>query len=264
MTGPTLAYTYAVARWADGLDQAVGAVTGVAGCRVHLVRATHERSLVAAVSSVPSGDFDEASLRRHLEELPWLEDVARAHHGVIEAIATHTTVLPLRLATVHLDDGRVRAVLDTRQDAFLDRLAELAGLLEWGVKLYVDAAAAPPPPSVENLSPGRAYLRHRRAEQDLRQDSYQAARTAAERIDATARLHAVDRVRHRVQLGELAPGPGTNVVNDAYLVPAEHAAAFRTDALRAADGLPGVRIAVTGPWAPYSFATLPPEEEASP
>ncbi|MFD9129791.1 GvpL/GvpF family gas vesicle protein [Kitasatospora sp. NPDC059571] len=263
MTGPTLAYTYAVARWTSGLEQAVGAITGVAGCRVHLVRATNEQSLVAAVSSVPSDDFDEVALRRHLEELPWLEEVARAHHGVIEAIASHTTVLPLRLATVHLDDGRVRSVLDARQNAFLDRLAELAGLLEWGVKLYVDVAAVPPPPPAKDLGPGRAYLRHRRAEQDLRQDSYQAAGTAAERIDATARLHAVDRVRHRVQQGELAPGPGTNIVNDAYLVPVEHAAAFRAEALQAADGLPGVRIDVTGPWAPYSFA-MPPEGEEGP
>lgn len=257
MTGRHLVYTYAVALHTDGLEQAVDALTGVAGSRVRLVRPTRGRGLVAAVSSVPSGDFDETALRRHLEELPWLEEVARAHHNVVESLAVQTTVLPLRLATVHLDDGRLRSVLDARQDAFLEHLAQLAGRLEWGVKLYVDAAAAPPPPPPEDLGPGRSYLRRRRTEQDLRQDGYRAARTAADRIDAAARLHAVDRVRHRVQHGELAPGPGTNVSNDAYLVPTEHAAAFRDEVARSAEGLPEVRVDVTGPWAPYSFATLP-------
>ncbi|PBC70289.1 gas vesicle protein GvpL/GvpF [Streptomyces sp. TLI_235] len=264
MTGPYLAYTYAVARYTDELPQVVAALTGVAASRVHLVEPTHGRDPVAAVSRVPAEDFDETALRRHLEELAWLEEVARTHHGVIEAIAAHTTVLPLRLATVHLDDGRVRAVLDARQEAFLDRLTQLADRLEWGVKLYLDAPATPPPPPPADLGPGRAYLRHRRAEQDLRQDGYDAARTAAERIDAAARLHAVERVRHRVQQGELAPGPGTNVTNDAYLVPVERAEAFRADVMRSTDGLPGVRVDVTGPWAPYSFAAPYEEEDTAP
>ncbi|WP_042414843.1 GvpL/GvpF family gas vesicle protein [Streptacidiphilus anmyonensis] len=264
MTGPYLAYTYAVALDSEGLRHVVATLPGVAASQVHLVQSTSGGAVVAAVSPVPAAEFDEAALRRHLEELPWLEEVARAHHHVIEEIAARTTVLPLRLATVYLDDDRVRAVLDERQDAFLDRLARLAGRLEWGVKLYVDAAAAPPPPPPADLGPGRAYLRHRRVEQDLRQDGYRAARTAAERIDAAARLHAVDHVRHRVQQGDLASEPGANVTNDAYLVPVEQAEAFRAAVIRSTDGLPGVRVAVTGPWAPYSFAAPEQEEESAP
>ncbi len=79
---------------------------------------------------------------RHLEDLDWLESVARAHHRVIEALAARTTVLPLRLATVYLDDERVRQMLDARQEAFAERLADLAAHAEWGVKIYVEAPAA--------------------------------------------------------------------------------------------------------------------------
>lgn len=267
MTAGSLTYVYAVARNC-ALLTAMESVTGVAGSPVRLVPADHDAALVAVASPVPEGDFHETALHEHLEDLGWLEALARAHNGVIEAVAARTTVLPLRLATVYLDEDRVGAMLHDRQALFLGRLEHLDGHVEMGVKLYVDpghhtptAAATSPDPA---LSPGRSYLRHRRAEQDTRNDAHQAAEEAAERLALVARAHAVERARHRIQEGELTTGPGANVSNDAYLVPAAHVHAFRAEAMRATDGLTGVRVDVTGPWAPYSFATLPdPGKSAS-
>ncbi|MGX1849750.1 GvpL/GvpF family gas vesicle protein [Streptomyces sp. NBC_01456] len=261
----TISYAYAVARDDDGtLTQALSGLPGVADAPVHLVRAGHRGEMVAAVSPVPEQDFQESALRAHLEDLDWLESVARAHHRVIGALAERTTVLPLRLATVYLDDERVRQMLDARQEAFAGRLSELTAHTEWGVKIYVEAPAATDrpaaPPAAPDLSPGRAYLSHRRAQRHAREDAYRDAEEIARRVEDAARHHAVDRVQHRAQQGELARGPGENVINDAYLVPVGHAERFRADVLRAAEGLTGVRVEVTGPWAPYSFAT-PPETE---
>ncbi|MFI6764823.1 GvpL/GvpF family gas vesicle protein [Streptomyces sp. NPDC050355] len=262
MTGSTVSYTYAVARDVDGsLEDALAGLPGVADAPVRLVRAGQDADVVVAVSPVPMQDFDEDALRANLEDLDWLESVARAHHRVIEALAARTTVLPLRLATVYLDDERVRLMLEDRRQAFTERLSALDAHVEWGVKIYVEAAAGQPdepPPDTDadtDLSPGRAYLSHRRAQRHAREDAYRDAEQAARRVEDAARAYAVDRVQHRPQQGELARGPGENVVNDAYLVPQQHAEGFRTDVLRAAEGLPGVRVEVTGPWAPYSFAT---------
>ncbi len=47
---------------------------------------------------------------------------------------------------------------------------------------------------------------------------------------------------------------GENVFNDAFLVPRGRGEAFRAEAARAGQGLAGIRVEVTGPWAPYSFA----------
>lgn len=69
----------------------------------------------------------------------------------------------------------------------------------------------------------------------------------------------MERARHRPQQGRLAQGAGENVANDAYLVPRPAAEEFRRRVLDTAGDLPGVRVEVTGPWAPYSFAT--PSEE---
>jgi hypothetical protein len=260
-----ITYAYAVARDADGsLEETLAGLPGVADTPVHLVRAGQGDDVVIAVSPVPERDFQEAALRSHLEDLEWLESVARAHHRVIEALAARTTVLPLRLATVYLDDERVRLMLRARHEAFDRRLTELAAQVEWGVKIYVEAAPATENPADgptdTGLSPGRAYLSRRRAQRHARDDAYRNAERAAEQVEAAARALAVDRVQHRPQQGELARRPGENVVNDAYLVPLDHAEGFRADVMRAAEGLPGVRVEVTGPWAPYSFAT-PAEAE---
>ncbi|MEU8934895.1 GvpL/GvpF family gas vesicle protein [Streptomyces sp. NPDC048409] len=265
-----VAYVYAMLRPVEGLDAALGALAGVAGAPVRLVPPSATAAAdapVAAVSAVPAQDFREDALRRHLEDLTWLEAVARAHHGVIEAAAARTTVLPLRLATVYLDDDRVAAVLREQADAFSRALRRLAGRLEWGVKIYVEsrpdtrgADETVAAGAAEGVGPGRAYLRARHSQRHARDESYRAARQAADRVEAIGRALAADHARHRVQQGELAVGGGENVVNDAYLLSRETAADFRSQVLGAVRDLPGVRVDVTGPWAPYSF-TAPPDGE---
>jgi hypothetical protein len=80
---------------------------------------------------------------------------------------------------------------------------------------------------------------------------------AAEVAGRAAAL-ARDRVVHRPQQGELATSAGENIANEAYLVAADRVADFRTAVGAVADGVPGVRVELTGPWAPYSFATPAP------
>ncbi|MGW2181926.1 GvpL/GvpF family gas vesicle protein [Streptomyces sp. NPDC001732] len=252
-----VSYAYAVARDAPALEETLTDLSGVSGAPVHLVRSESCAGLAVAVSPVSGNEFGEADLRSRLEDLDWLEATARAHHRVIEALAERTTVLPLRLVTVYLDDERVRSVLEGRCDAFDSRLDDLACRAEWGVKVFVDEPAAQPPrtrPPAGEPSPGRAYLNRRRAQRSAREDAYHHAGQAAERIESAARPYAVGRVRHRPQQGGIAPRRGENVTNDAYLVPLRHTEEFRAGVARAAEGLTGVHVEITGPWAPYSFA----------
>ncbi|MEV5342252.1 GvpL/GvpF family gas vesicle protein [Streptomyces sp. NPDC052676] len=256
-----LSYAYAVVRSsATAAPAALSGVRGVAGAPVTLVRAG---PVAAAVSPVPADEFSETALTARLEDLDWLEATARAHHVVVDALAAHTTVLPLRLATVYRDDARVERMLNARERDFTSLLDRLDGHLEWGVKVYAEADPAPPPeqdaPAGEPGS-GRAYLRRRRQQYRTREDVWRAAEEAARRTAELARGLAVDRARHRPQQGDLAAVPGrhvANVANDAYLVPRHLAEEFRERMRHAADDLPGVRVEVTGPWAPYSFTAQP-------
>ncbi|MFK4693071.1 GvpL/GvpF family gas vesicle protein [Streptomyces pristinaespiralis] len=282
--GGDVTYVYAVARDSTALRESAAELVGVGGAQVRVVGGTdgdgsgREESgadpeqVAFVASSVSARDFDENALRRHLEDLEWLEAVARAHHAVIESVAGATTVLPLRLATVYLDDDRAREALDAGRAGFVQLLARLEGQVEWGVKIYVDAPSEPPGPDAApaagtadaGLGPGRSYLRTRRAQRSSRERAHEAARTAAERIEAAGHAYATDRARHRVQQGELAGSGGENVVNDAYLLREDRSHAFREEVARAADDLPGVRVEVTGPWVPYSFTTPPDDLSGAP
>ncbi|MFD7288793.1 GvpL/GvpF family gas vesicle protein [Streptomyces sp. NPDC059863] len=250
-----MSYSYAVTHADASLEEGLSRMRGVAGAPVRLVRA---RKLAVVVSSVPESDFGETELKARLEDLDWLESVARAHHAVVEAAFARTTVLPLRLATLHLDDDRVRDMLNRRADEFAWLLDRLAGQVEWGVKVYAlpPASGSPAPvaaPDVAAASPGRDYLRSRQRQRRSGEDAWRAAHDAVLSIDAAARGLAVDRVQHRLQEGELATGPGYNVSNNAYLMPRERGKEFRAQLLGAAESFDGIRVDITGPWAPYSF-----------
>ncbi|MFE4871954.1 GvpL/GvpF family gas vesicle protein [Streptomyces sp. NPDC056682] len=279
----TLTYVYAIARQTEPLRELLAGLQGVGRAPVVLLAAdpgagaapaarSGPAALALLVSPVPQQDFNETALKDHFEDLEWLEEVARAHHEVVQAVAARETVLPLRMATVYQDDGRARRALTEQQPAFARRLAELDGHTEYGVKVYLDPSApsAATPPGDAALpgptTPGKAYLQRRKAQHHARETVYQQAQQAAEAVAAIAANYTPHRVRHAPQSGALA-GPREdrreNVLNDAYLVPDGDAPRFRTDIEQAAREFPDIRIEVTGPWAPYSFA-MTPDQAADP
>jgi len=241
---------------------------GVGGRPVRFVRgAGPAAGLAAAVGEVPAEDFGEDALERRLEDLAWLEDTARSHHAVVEALGAAGPVLPLRLATVYRSEPRVRAVLAERAAEFASRLDRLTGHLEWGVKVYLrrgGARPSSPEPSgggaaaaAGSGTSGRDYLRRRRAQRRSEEDGWQAAARVGERIDAAVGplVTAARRLRPQdPRLPGASAGAGVNVVNTAYLVAEDRSEEFRALVAREAAREPEVYAEVIGPWAPYSFA----------
>lgn len=245
-------YVYAVGRDTPALHGLASRFPGVDG---RPLRPVGGGELCALVSAVPADTFSERGLTAQMEDLDRLEAVARAHHAVVDAAFAEAPVLPMRLATVYLDDARVADMLVRQRDEFRELLDRLEDQVELGVKVYADprTAAAPEPPA--STGSGRAYLRQRRAQQHSSQDAYRAASAVAARAAQVAESLATARAVHRPQQGQLASRPGVNVANEAYLVPREHTARLRQELSALAHGAPGVSVEVTGPWAPYSFAT---------
>ncbi|MFF0291137.1 GvpL/GvpF family gas vesicle protein [Streptomyces sp. NPDC005262] len=251
-----ISYVYAVGRVGSAAEEAIASVTGLDGRSPHTVCAA---GLAAVVSSVPEATFGTAGLTAQLEDLERLEVIARTHDAVVETASRSAAVLPMRLATVYLDDTRVASMLEARSAELHGLLSWLEGHVELGVKVYADPAAAAPeqprPQQADSASqrPGQAYLRRRQAQRRGRQDAYRAAGAAASQIAEHLTRLSSSRVSHRPQQGELASGGGENIANDAYLVPVRSEAEFRVAVAQANGEVPGVRIEVTGPWAPYSF-----------
>ncbi|MEU5796278.1 GvpL/GvpF family gas vesicle protein [Streptomyces lavendulae] len=246
MTG--LRYVYAVCRPLGAPLQAQ--LTGIGGAPPALLS---HRGLVAVVSTVPEADFCEEGLKAHLEDLDWLAATARAHQGVIGALTTVTTPLPLRLATVFRDDSGVRSMMEAREADFLRALDRLEGRVEWGVKVLTEPPPEPAAPAAKPTS-GRDYLRRRRADTQAHEEGLQAAEAFAQSLHERLCAHAEDCRLHPPQNASLSGARGRNVLNAAYLVPRDRSEEFVELVDRTKDEAGRLRVELTGPWAAYSFS----------
>ncbi|WP_169951268.1 GvpL/GvpF family gas vesicle protein [Microbispora sp. H11081] len=232
------------------------------------VRPVPRGGLVAHVSDVPLDRFGEEPLRRSLEDLQWVEEVARAHHRVVETLAAAGPTAPVRLVTVYSGEEQVRDLLDRLHDDFAEILSRVAGRREWGVKAYLRRQPATPEPSATTTTattgdenPGMAYLRRKKENLRGREDLWRAAAERAERLHAELARVAVASRRHRPQDPKLSGRSEAMVLNGAYLVdPA------REEELAAVlGGFPDrfLDVELTGPWAPYSFTSIDLEASRS-
>ena len=98
------------------------------------------QDLQAVVCSVDLDEFGEDSLARNLEDLTWLERVARAHNDVVFAVATTGTVAPMRLVTICADEISVRDRIEALYDDLSAALDRVEGRREWSVKVHASAS----------------------------------------------------------------------------------------------------------------------------
>ena len=213
--------------------------------------------LQAVVCTVDLAEFGEEALRRNLEDLQWVEGLARTHDDVVRTVAERATVAPMRLVTIYADDTRVQEQIGLLRTALVAALDRVEGCAEWSVKVY--AGLAPPSserPAREPAASGAAYLQRKRDQATARQSAdEEAAQVAAHIHDALAGV--ADAARTLAPQDPRLSGRSEPMVhNGAYLVPHERADAFRTSTESLTADHPSMTVEVQGPWPPYSFAVL--------
>ena len=214
--------------------------------------------LQAVVCDVDLDEFGEEPVRQNLEQLAWVEKVARTHDSVVRSLAARVTVAPLRLITVCLDDDSVVSRLRQWEAPLRSALQRIAGCREWSVKAY--AAGAPPDFVAEGdasgVTTGTAYLQRKRELSQRRQqlEGVKTETAAAIHIALSGRSKASRLLA--AQDPQLTGRSEPMILNGAYLVPDEDEATFRAtiDDLGSRHG--DAMLEVAGPWAPYSFAVL--------
>ncbi|MDT7709724.1 MAG: hypothetical protein QOG20_5331 [Pseudonocardiales bacterium] len=243
-------YLYAVSDLALTAADGVSALRGVDGSTVRIIA---DAGLVAVVSSVAPSQYNEESLRQSLQDPGWLEETARAHDTVVASLARTHTIAPVRMATVYRSDDNVRTLLRERSAVFGAALDRVRGRAEWGVKGFATRRPDAQPPAVSGAGPGTAYLMRRRAQRD------QAATTRERSLDAAESVHrriagiAVASRRYPPQDPRLTGHSDEMVLNAAYLVDDARTEALEREVSRMSCS--DLRLELTGPWAPYSFAT---------
>jgi hypothetical protein len=249
-------WLYCVARAGDPLPEGLPGVHGGS-----VVERVEHGNLAALASGVPLDEFGEEPLRRNLNELAWLERVARSHEAVLERALQHATIVPLRLCTIFADEQGARRMLDEQRADLETALDALAGRSEWAVKLLVDrsaleaAAGGEDAEATPESESGAAYMLRRRREREVREAAARLAGELAEAVHERLRQQALAAVLNKPQNRELSGHEGEMLLNGAYLVEGEAAGQLRELVAELEDRhrALGARLELSGPFPPYNF-----------
>jgi hypothetical protein len=251
-------YLYVITR---GVTQAD--LVTISGLRAVPLDVVEHTGLSAVVSDVDLEEFGEDALRRNLEDLPWLEEVARGHDAVVQAVADLAPAAPVRLATICRDDDGVRLRLEEWKDGLRTALDRVTGRREWSIKAFMPQRETSPSAERAEIpsgpGAGAAYLQRKRDETNDRQSAEENALGLADETHAALSAMSVASRRLAPQDPRLSGHDGTMMLNGAYLVEIDEEDAFAATVEELAAGQPEIRLAVQGPWPPYSFATLEQE-----
>ena len=207
--------------------------------------------LAALVKEVPLAEYNDDRLRQNLEDLAWVERVARAHEAVLESAMTLTTIVPLRLCTICLTRERVAALLDEQREALHASFERLRGRTEWGVKVFAEHRRFEAPQDSEET----AYLERKRRARAARDDAQRAAMECAQRVHEAVERQAIAARVNPPQHAEAHGRDADMLLNAAYLVDEDGRAELHEliAALAAELGPQGFVVELTGPWPPYNF-----------
>lgn len=171
------------------------------------------------------------------EQVDASESAILAHARVVEELAeVNPAVLPARFGRGYADADALRQAVGMRTGELHDALDRVRGCLELGVRVLGEPAS-----TEADSASGREYMlgrldERRRAERladELHAPLAELAREATPSVGATPRL----------------------LLSASYLVEREALDRFRAGLARLERAHPGLTLACTGPWPPYSFAT---------
>ena len=87
--------------------------------------------LAALISQVPGAIYSEESLAEHLTDATWTAIRAMRHETVVEYVAKHVTVVPLRFGTIYLERHGIEQMLAERSRELEEMIEHLRGREEW-------------------------------------------------------------------------------------------------------------------------------------
>ena len=228
MSEDTVVWAYAITEHGhlSGPDGEVD-LAWLTGVGEAAVRAIACSGLAALASDVSPAEFGEAAVRANLENIDWLDEIAREHHYVIDAAARLFPLLPVRLATVYPGDADLQAALAEQGGRLRETLRRVGGRVEWGVKATARPAAD--------------------------RESMAAAVNGAQAVHAGLTAKAAATRLHPARSRLSGAGQPT-LLNAAYLLDAADGVSFTAAVAGQATSHPELRVDLTGPWPPYSFA----------
>ena len=175
-------------------------------------------------------------------------EAVQAHNRVVEvAVTKEVTPVPLRFGQWLEDTIKLGDAVRERGNEYASLLEHFAGCLEFGLRLVDPDETGEAQEVHSQPSTGTEYM------QALRDSTKLAERKQAEieAIGASVRELLGDIIRdERVESAQTRHA----VLTLSHLVAREHFDEYRARARRIRTMFPALRLLLTGPWPPYSFA----------
>jgi hypothetical protein len=172
-------------------------------------------------------------------------ETLRGHDAVVRRLATVAdAILPARFGMLATDDAELCERL-ARTGSLREALARVAGREQMILRVYSSSPASgsksTPPSPTEHAGPGTAYLAERARQARAMTEIAELTRLR----DVLAAFVLEERIEHHDTPPLLASAY--------HLIARGRASEYATAVDRAADA-DGMRVRVSGPWAPYAFA----------
>lgn len=223
-----------------------------------LVTITPDISLV--VSDVPSSTYNTEALEPRLGDLDWVSLAGAAHHKVVDSLVNaRITVLPFRLFTIFSNEAKAIETIAGKRRSLREAFKRVRGREEWVLRIGKPdpARSAPTEAGAQARESGTNFLQ---AKAEARREA--VARAERVRTDAMAAVAALERLADATRTRTV--DPAGNVLTDAaFLVPEGRVEEMRSALTKAAAGLlrDGCPVSLTGPWPPYSFASVDAQDD---
>lgn len=243
----------------EGVGLPGGGLLGVGDAVVERVEG---EGLAAVISEVESEEFSGEALERNCADVEWMAEQGLHHEQVVGWFVDHGTILPSRFLTLFSGRGAVRDAMEGEGERIRRELARFEDLREWDLRVghdperllahlgEVSDEVARLDREIAEASPGKRFLLEKRRKDIARTEGRDSARRLAQELLDALRSHAKEVVT-------LRPPADTepSTLNAALLVERSEEGALVRDAERERTRLEplGVRIQLTGPWAPYRF-----------
>jgi hypothetical protein len=223
------------------------------GQRPRAIRVDDRISLV--VSDVSAAVYHTDALESKLADLDWVAVAGAAHHAVVDALAeAGDVVLPFRLFTIFSTEARARATFAEAKAAIERAFDRVRGRQEWVLRISKPDPSRAPAPLASGTAPatGTGFLR---AKADARREAL--ARAERVRQDAAASFDELAKLADAATSRPVDPA-GNLLCDGAFLVKPARVADLRDALTRSAERLlgDGCPVSLTGPWPPYSFASM--------
>jgi hypothetical protein len=255
---PSVLYVYAITRvpakpHVEAVDQSDNYGSVKAG------------GVAAVFTPVSQEAFSQETIDRRSGDLEWLGEIGYRHQAVVSHLMRETAVVPLRAFTLFSGEESLKGYLTDHGNQLQRTLDRLDGKQEWTLRIEFDpqrwnetlvsrvASLRDLQRQIESSAPGKAFLLKKKLDDERKRASRAAEQDVVREIErAVLDKLACETVAESREQREGA-FPQINVLlnrdEEARIQELQRDLSDRYSG-------DGISLAVTGPWPPYTFASM--------